>query len=348
MSEDKSQKTEKPTSRRLREARKKGQVAQSREVVSTALILAIFLLILFGWQGQLQTFQALLLLPAELYQLPFDEALARLSAQLARAAAELIWPFLAIAVIVTIAASVLQFGFLLSFESVKLDLNKINPANGFKRIFNTKNLLTSLNGLIKVALLTATLAYIVASNLSDLIALPKRDVTTLLAVSAQMLNQLLIYLAPMLVVMAAIDYFLEKREFIKNQMMSMEEIKREFKQTEGDPAVKGQRRREQRKLASEDLATQVKTSTVVVAGGRAMAVALWYEKDTTPLPMVMAMGRDGSAIQILKLAEAADKPVVEDAALAAALLEKVKTNQYIPSELIEPVAAVMREVVAVT
>lgn len=344
MSEDKSQKTEKPTRKKLRDARKRGQVAQSKEIASTALILTFFLYIAFTWQAQLQRFKEILLLPGDYYDMPFVDALALVTNALVYEMLIMIAPFIGLAIVVSVLSSVLQFGFLFAVEPLKPDFNKINPVEGFKRIFSARNAIELLKSVVKVALLGAVLFYIIRYHINDLLNVLYHDMFSLMDVMTELMSKLLVYLAPALVVIAAVDYVLQKTQFIKEQMMTKEERKREFKETEGDPLVKSTRRQQQRKLASEDVGQRVKTATVIVVdGSRAAAAALWYEKGTTPLPMVTLLGKGSSAAQIVKFAHAAEKNIVDNGGLAQALLEKTQTDQYIPAELIDEVAAVMRE-----
>ena len=343
MSEDKSQKTEKPTRKKLRDARKRGQVAQSKEIASTALILTFFLYIAFTWQAQLHRFKEILLLPSDYYDMPFADALALVSNALVYEMLAMVAPFIGIAIVVSVLSSVLQFGFLFAVEPLKPDFNKVNPVEGFKRIFSARNAIELLKSVVKVALLSVVLYYIVRYHINDLLNVLYHDMFSLMDVMTELMSKLLVYLAPALVVIAAVDYVLQKTQFVKEQMMTKEERKREFKETEGDPLVKSTRRQQQRKLASEDVGQRVKTATLIVVDGSRAAAALWYEKGTTPLPMVTLLGKGPSAAHIVKFAHAAEKNIVENGGLAQALLEKTQTDQYIPADLIDEVAAVMRE-----
>lgn len=344
MSEDKSQKTEKATPKKLRDARKKGQVAQSREIVSTSLLLSILLFVGFFWQRELDFFKQLILLPADYYSMPFDEALSNLVNALFYIFIYIVAPFVGIAIVIIIISSVLQFGFIFAVEPLKPDFNKINPITGFKKIFAVKNLIDVGKSIVKLILLSVLLYYVIRSGISDMVHVAYYDITVTLGVLANLMTKLLLYLTPALIGIAVVDYFIQKAQFLKEQMMSKQEVKRQHREMEGDPQIKSRRKQQHREMATEDIGHRVRTSTLILVDGSKLAIALWYDKNETPLPMIMAIAKDESAKQIVKFAHASDKPIIEEPGLARTLLEKSRTDQYIPPETIDEVAAVMRKV----
>ncbi|MBK5941089.1 type III secretion system export apparatus subunit SctU [Halochromatium roseum] len=338
------EKTEQPTPKKLSDARKKGQVSSSKDVVSAALVVLMFAL-LWGASGfYLDKLQELILLPTLFIgtDMPFYLALEQTFDGLIVLFLQMITPPLVLAVVVGIAAHLGQFGFLLAFESLKPDLNKFNPGKGLKKIFSIKNLVELLKSILKIALLTILFYQVISHNLANLLKLPHCGVGCVSPLLGALMLDLMIYASFGFILIAAADFAFQRFQFTKEMRMSKQEVKQEYKEMEGDPRIKGKRRQLHQELMMQNTASAVKRSSVVVTNPTRIAIALEYREGETPLPIVRAKGEHLMAQRIIEIARAEGIPVMENVPLARALHEQSQVDQYIPSDLIEAVAEVLR------
>jgi type III secretion protein U len=335
-------KTERPTPKRLRDARKKGEVASSKEVVSSALILA-FLGLLLGTSGSLiAQFQTIMLMPAGALTEPFDTAVGKLFDGYLHAVLVLLAPFLLISIVVPIVGFTFQFGLLLSAESVKPSLKKLNPASYVKRTFGLQNLVEFLKSIIKIVMLGLIVYFVITGGMQAMVTAPTCGVLCLSEVLGALLQQLTVWMVGPLIVVAAADFAYQKWSFTNKNKMSKDEVKREYKESEGDPIIKGQRKQLHQQMIMESQVDRSRKATVLVTNPTHIAVAVYYRQGETPLPVVTAMGTDLVAKRMIEAASAAGVPVMQNVPLAHALLESASLDEYIPSELIEPFAEVLR------
>ncbi|CAK0770674.1 Yop proteins translocation protein U [Gammaproteobacteria bacterium] len=336
------EKTEQPTSKRLREAREKGNVIHSKEVSSAALTVAMLWYLLVSMANLVEQMKQLILLPASFTAVPFHQALAEVLEGLTWSAVLILMPLLGVALVVSILGNFLQTGPLLALESIKPDLKKLNPIEGLKKIFSKKNLIEILKSMIKIFFIGWIVYLVVIEGLDELLKSPLCGMNCLIGIMGAQLRRLVVDTAPVFLVIAAVDYFLQRRMFMKDMMMSKDEVKREYKEMEGDPQIKGKRRQLSQELLTSDTLQNTRKATVLVTNPRHIAVALLYESEKTPLPMVLAKGENLIAKRMIEIAREEGIPVMENVPLAHALLENGLINQYIPSDLIEPVAEVLR------
>ena len=337
-----SEKTEKPTPKKLRDAREKGQVAQSKEVVSALLVCGFFALFVAMSDFYIRHFVAMIAALDMIYELPFRAALKMLSNELFDHGIAMLTPIIIFVMITAIVANVGQFGFLISFESIKPEFKKINPAEGIKKIVSKKSLIEVLKSIVKIIFLGCFIYYLLTDNLRDFAKIPHCGIDCLMPLVGSMFIQLFIYCALAFIIIAVFDFYFQKSQHIKQLMMSMDEIQREFKESEGDPEIKGKRKQLHKELMEEEVKPRVKTSTAVITNPTHVAVAIYYEKGVTPLPLVTAMGTDDNAQQMKKWAREADVPIMENIPLARGLLAKAEIDNYIPSDFIAPVVEVLK------
>ncbi len=347
MSEDKSRKTEKPTPHKLREARKKGQVPRSREIVSTIMLLVAAVAFWVAWGHWFALLEGAVTAPADLYGLPFRDAFGRLWALLLHLSFYLILlPFAALLFVAAVVGNVIQFGVLFSTEPIKPSLQKINPVEGFKRIFSVKSLLETGLSVLKVAGIGLVIYGVIRASLPELLhEVTVCDVPCLKGLMEVLVRRLFLFVLPLLLVLMLLDYLIQKTRFLIEQRMSRDELKREFRDTEGDPLVKGQRRALQRELGADDLRERIRAARVLVADVDRVVV-LRYDPEETPLPVILAVGRDAMARRMTEVARAEGVPVVAQPALARLLAESGAIDQYIPEPAIQPTALLLRRVLA--
>ncbi|HHL19554.1 MAG TPA: EscU/YscU/HrcU family type III secretion system export apparatus switch protein [Thiothrix sp.] len=344
MSEDKSNKTEEPTPEKLRKAREKGQVARSEEFVPLFMILFAFGYFWFAWDWFIQTIQDFMLnVTAYNNEISFRESMGNaFNLWFRQIILGVMLPFSVLMFLASVIGNVSQFGFLISFESIKPKPEKISPMSGFKRIFSMKQLVKTLLSILKIIMMTAIIYYITRIAIREYMHdIDLCDVDCMLTILFSMIKKMLFILLPLLIALVLLDLIYQKANFKKEQRMSKDEIKREYKNREGDPLIKGQRKSEQRRILGEDLGEMIKQSRVVIAGlGR--AAILMYTQDM-PLPILLAIGRSKMSSDIIRMAKKSGVPIVSDPALVQLLEDDGIIDQYIPDSSIQRVAKAIQK-----
>ena len=333
------EKTEEPTPKKLRDARKKGQVAKSKEVSGTFGLLLVIATLWFMSDDYINGIMEMVILPATVYNEPFEEAFKIVTTGILDKTIGLLLPLVAVSMLGAIAGNVFQFGFLISGESIKPDIKKINPVEGMKKIFALKNLVEFFKSIIKIVFLSVVVYYVIRNSLGDMVEMPHCGSSCILPVTGVLLKKLLIYAIVAFVIIAVLDFMFEKHQFTKQNKMTKDEVKREHKESEGSPEIKGKRKEVHQEILNE--AENTKKSDVVIKNPTHLAIGLHYNQEKTPLPVVTVKGRGGRARFIIKIAEKEGIPILENVPLAHALFD-TDIASYIPSDLIEPVAEVFR------
>jgi type III secretion protein U len=336
------EKTEPPTPKRLADARKKGQVAQSKDVVTAALTVTIFAYFWATWGTFVQRMTDILTFPPQFYDLPFSEAVAYSFDLVVKMTTGILVPVIALTILVGIGANVAMVGGILAFEAMKPSIDKLNPANGVKKLVSIKNLFELVKSTIKTVFLTVLLTTVILDGVGALIRAPACGIGCVQAAFGQLMTTVAVYTAVAYVVLAAADYAFQRHQHMKGLKMTKEEVKREYKESEGDPHIKGRRKQLMHELLMSDDVGAVRNASVVVTNPTHIAVALRYVEGETPVPMVVAKGENLNAERILKIAREAGVPIMRDVPLARSLHEQVAVDRYVPSELLEPVAEVLR------
>jgi type III secretion protein U len=337
-----AEKTEQPSPKKLRDARKKGQVASSKEVVSSALILAIFAFFWAMSDFYYFKFEQMLLLPTQFIAGDFHYGLQQVFNGLGLIMLQMLAPILALVIVVVIVAHVAQFGILFALSSLKPDLKKLNPMAGLKKIFSIKNLIEFLKSLIKIVFLAVMIYLVISNSLADLLKIPYCGLDCIPLILGTLLKHLAINAAFAFIIIAAADFTFQKFQHIKQLKMTKDEVKREYKEMEGDPLIKGKRKQLHQEMLNQNMVNSVKKSTVVVTNPTHIAIALEYREGQTPLPIVRAKGENLLAKRIIEIAKQEGIPIMENVPLARALHEQSAVDQYIPRDLIEAVAEVLR------
>ena len=335
-----SEKTEQPTSKKLRDAREKGEVASSKEIPSVLLIVLFFGLLAAQLPGIVERMQRLILLPPQFLEADLQDATGRLLHAYAGEAAGIVGPFLLVAIVGTIIGTVGQFGLLLAFQSATPSFKKLNPASYFKKTFGLDNLIDLLKSLFKIVFLGLVIYRVIRDGLPAMVTAPTCGLQCLRSVMGEMLWTIAIWCTAPFVIVAAADFAYQKYSFTKKNMMSKDEVKREYKESEGDPQVKGMRKQLHHQMMAEGNVEKARKATVVIANPTHIAVAVYYEREETPLPVITAMATGGIAVRMIEAAAKAGVPVMRNVPLAHALLEGATVDQYLPSDLIEPFAEV--------
>jgi type III secretion protein U len=337
-----SEKTEQPTAKKLRDAREKGEVAKSKDFTQTVLIVALFSYVVATGSQLVNQFRQLILLPFSYLQQDFESALNNLLDEFFKEAVSVVLPFLMIVLVLGIFVEAMQTGMLISFKSLMPSAKKLNVAANAKNMFSKKNLIEFFKSILKIAVISWVLYALIRSHLPTLMLLPYKDIGVLGAVFAEVFKTLVIHTGLAYLVVSLADLLWQRHQYTKGLMMSKDEVKQEYKGMEGDPHIKSQRKHLYIELMQSDAVDKARQATVLVTNPTHYAIALNYQEGETPLPLVMAKGEGALAQRMIDAARAAGVPVMRNIPLAHALFDTAEVNQYIPSDLIEPVAALLR------
>ncbi|MDP1867788.1 MAG: flagellar biosynthesis protein FlhB [Bradyrhizobium sp.] len=339
---DSSDKTEDPTQKRLDEAHEKGDVAKSQEV-NTWFVLAGATLVLSSFHGSIGggILAPLRNLVANSWMIRTDGAgLMALTQSLGYSMmAALGVPFLMFA-LAAIAGNMVQHRMVWSGESLKPKFNKISPGAGFKRIFGKQGLANFIKGLFKVIALGAVMTAVLWPERHRLEAMVRFDVSSIMVVSTNLTLQLMGAVVAMLAVVAIGDFFFQYRTWFEKQKMSLQDMKMEYKQSEGDPHIKGKLRQLRQQRMKKRMMAAVPQASVIITNPTHYAVALRYERGM-PAPICVAKGIDTLALKIREIAGKHDIPIVENVPLARALHATVEVDGEIPVEHYHAVAEVI-------
>jgi flagellar biosynthesis protein FlhB len=337
VSEDKSQKTEKPTARRKSEAKRKGQVPKSQEIGTAAsLLVALVALRAFG-SGSAETIlgRAQIILGNAGHS-PDLGAIASLAGSMLVAGTA---PVLGLAMAVGLAAGVAQVGFVISPEAAKPKLSNLSPKRGLERLKPAVAGWELVRTMLKLGLFAAVVYQPVAESIRSLAGV--RHVDRAMADVAFTIWDVLLRGAMLALLIGISDYLFQRWRNTKGLKMSKEEIKQEYKNSDGDPMIKGQRRRRAHEMSRNRLLNVV-TADVVVTNPTHFAVALAYTPPE-PAPRVVAKGTDHLARRMRKLAARHGVPVIENRPLARSLYRRSKVGSFVPNALYEATAIVLAE-----
>lgn len=336
------EKTEQPTPKRLRDARNKGQVVKSTDVVTTVstffVLGAILLTFPATWKGFVNYFDLIFAAMKE----PMPNALEDVFGMMPNFLFSSILPVCVVAAVAAVIGNVGQFGFLLALESMKPDISKLSPLSGIKKLFSAKTLLELLKSSIKITIFGVLLYHVIHKSIGPLVTLPFATLFNGVSVVKPMLMSFINSFMLCYLVIAVADYFLQQKLLMKDLMMTKEETKREMHESEGDPMIKGNRRRLQREMIFEDNSTATRKSTVLVTNPTHYAAAIFYERGKIMLPILRAKGTGFIALRMIAIAREENIPIVENVPLARALYKELEIGDVIPKELLGPVTEILR------
>lgn len=342
-SNDAASRTEEPTPRKLQQARERGEVVKTPDLAALASLSAVAAVVALGG-GWLSRNLAATLTPflASPDAMSFEGhgGMQILRAAIA-AAAPVMGAVLVAACAAGVAGNLIQTGFMFSPERLSFDFKKVSPAAGFKRIFGIDGFMQFLKSLLKVTL-TALLAWWVLNpHMSELENLAGMDPQATLGFAADILRRLVFAVAAFLLIVAGADWFWQRQRFMARMRMTKEEMKEDFKQSEGDPHIKARQKQLRNERARRRMIQAVPGATVVVMNPTHYAVALKYDASETPAPLCVAKGMDSLALKIREVAEEHGVPVIEDPPLARALYATVDVDEVIPPAHYEAVAKII-------
>ncbi|HZZ90226.1 MAG TPA: flagellar biosynthesis protein FlhB [Caulobacteraceae bacterium] len=344
---DNGSKTEDATPRRLEQARKEGDVPKSADLAQVCALAGAFGVIALGG-GALAHGLADNLLPfiAHPEAIDLKGSGQTVAWQVALAAAPALLAVLGATSLAGIGGNVIQQGMIFTTAKIKPDLSKLSISQGFKRVFGIDGLMNTLRSALKVLLVSAVAWWVLAPHAGDLPRLVRTDPASVLTYSAGLSRSLMFAVLALLAAGALIDFIWQRQRFMNRMKMTKEQVKEDFRQSEGDPHVKARQRQIRNERARRRMIQQVPKATVVIANPTHFAVALRYEQGETPAPQCVAKGMDAVALRIREIAEAHGVPVIEDPPLARALFASMEVDQIIPHQHYEAVAKIIGFILA--
>lgn len=347
--QDKDAKTEEPSQKKLDDAVKKGQVVNSKEVTSFLMFLLLTLVtiwivpsifVLLG--NKLRFFVE------NAGNIPFDQGmLYNLFSNLMKNTLLYLSPIFLVVIVAAIFSSYAQHGeFIFSAESIQPKLSKLSIIKGFGRLFSMKSFVEFLKGVIKITLVGAFVLLVILADVKELSQYQELAVAGILDQLATMIKHILILITIVMAAIAAVDYSYQSYEHYKELKMTKQEVKDEYKQTEGNPEVKQKIRALRREQSQKRIKLTVPQATVVITNPEHYAIALKYEQMSLAAPVCVAKGLDLIAQSIKEIATEHEIPIVENPPLARALYKDVKIDEEIPTEHFEEVAKIISYVMS--
>jgi len=340
-----SEKTEEPTAKKLRDAREQGNLMSSREVVSTAVVVAGVMGLSMIGPDVTKAFRVAMIEAVQLANRPdfpiaADNFLRVALTQILSVSGVV---FVAI-VIAGILSNVLQIGIYFSVAKLGQGMQSLNPISNATNLFSKKTLVQFAVNLVKTLIILAVAWHVISGekNLVEKIYSCRLDIFCGLRVASSTVFNLILYTVLAMVPVAVIDWVIQRIIYINGLKMSIDEVQREYKESEGSPEMKGHRRQMAHEIVNDTSAKRTKNASVVVRNPTHVAVALRYAPDFVALPYVICKGMGAQAERIIMEAEREGIPTYEDIGLARGLNDACEVYDFVPSDLVEPVAKLVR------
>jgi flagellar biosynthesis protein FlhB len=336
-------KSEQPTRRRIEKARDKGQVARSKEVPSAAVLVGGLLVLMYFGQNILQALEIELRYMLNL-RLPSEITISYLSAifnDVGTRIATILLPVFLGVMVFSVSANVMQGSLVISTKSLGFHFEKLSPKNGINRLFSKNGIIELIKNLILLVAVSIISYQVISKYMPLYPRLVLMDIRQLFHWTATISYEIVIRVAILLIIVAIADYFFQKYRFTEQLKMTKQEVKEEYKETEGDPVTKSRIRRIQREMARKRMMADVPNADVVITNPTHYSIALSYKLDSMEAPKVVAKGVGFLALKIRELAQEHGIPLVENKPLAQTLYKSVEIGEYIPASLYRAVAEIL-------
>ncbi len=346
---DGGEKTEPATQKKLDDARKEGKVAKSKELTSSFDLIVLFLVlkIFISYVGE-----NLVEVVTYVYSSLSDflkvnraylssQAIMSLMMNMILKLILIVLPFFIFGMIVTLLISILQVGWKISTKPMKPDLGKFNPINGFKRIFSKDSLFNLLLSIVKIALIALVAYMSIRDEQDNLFILYEIPLKQAVALIGNIIINTGLEIAIVYLIVGLADFAYQKWKFKDEMKMTKQEVKDEYKNTEGDPQIKGRQRRKMQEVSQRRMMQDVPKADVVITNPTHLAVALQYDAKVSTAPVLLAKGQDYVAQKIKEVAKENNIEIVENKPLARMIYSNVDIGAQIPPELYQSVAEVL-------
>lgn len=336
-------KTEEPTPKKREDARKKGQVAKSRELISAITLIGITLLIVTMGSFGLNSMQAFLTRSLNNVGRTYlgEGDLINLSIYTSIEFMKITLPVFSAVLLLGVISNLVQTGFIHSGEPLKPNLSRLNPLEGFKRMFSGRAFMELLKACANIAIIGYVAVSFVKDEFPKILKISDLSVNSIIALSKDIVQSELARVAVVVLILGIIDFVYQRYAYNKEMRMTKQEVKEEFKQMEGDPQIKSKIRQKQREMAQRRMMHEVSKATVVITNPTHLAVAIKYEKGKMGAPVVVAKGADSIANRIKQIAKENNVPIVENKPVARMLYNRVEINDSIPVEMYQAVAEIL-------
>jgi flagellar biosynthetic protein FlhB len=337
------EKTEKATPKKHQEVRKKGQVAKSQDVNVAIGLFAAFLFLLFAGSYLKKMILSLFEHSFQEYMLmDLTEAnLQTIFLEMIKETALIVGPIMLVGLIAGVAANYFQVGFLFAPESIQMKLEKIDPIKGFKRIFSLRSVVEFLKSILKLSIVGVITFLVLWNRMDEILILSQKTIGAALATLADLTLQMGLFASGALLFLSLLDYLYQKYDFEKNIRMSKQDLKDEFKNSEGDPLIKSKIKQKQREMAMRRMMQEVPNADVIITNPTHYAIALKYDEKKLDAPFVVAKGVDYVAQKIKYIAKENQVIMVENRPLARALYSQAEIGEAIPEEFFKAVAEIL-------
>lgn len=335
-------KTEEATPKKKSEARKKGQIPRSKEIglALTLLSSTIVLSTLGGYVGTQLKSTLITFLNSYLTMSLDYNSVQKISFIVAWRLMIIFLPLVVPIMAMGVLASFLQTGALFTSQPLKPDLSKLNPINGFKRMFSMRAVMETLKNISMVGVVGYVGYKFVMDNYVTILKLGDLKPAAVVSAIGSLTVSIFFKITMILITIALIDYIFQRYQYNKDLKMTKQEVKEEFKQQEGDPQIKGKIKQRQREMAMRRMMQEVPKATVVVTNPTHISVAIKYE-ESEQAPKVVAKGADNVALKIKEMAKENDVPIIENKPLARMMYSQVELNEEIPVDMYQAVAEIL-------
>ncbi|MBF0233330.1 MAG: flagellar biosynthesis protein FlhB [Desulfamplus sp.] len=337
------EKTEDASSRKLSKAREQGQVAKSMEIPSVFVLLAGVIALRVFAPMIYKNCLAMLDHTLRFEKVPAmtDSDVISLFFRYSEIMFLMLIPILAAVSLAAFASTIFQVGFHISWEAIQPKLSKLNPISGLMQKFSSRSLVELVKSVFKLVIVFAVAWFAVKGEINDIIRLYDNSIPFILLYIMKLSFKIVIRVLLVMAILAILDYAYQKWQFLEDQKMTKQEVKDEFKQTEGDPQVKSKIRQIQAQAARQRMMADVPKADVVVTNPTRLAVAVQYDGKSMDAPMVIAKGAGAVAANIRRIAEESGVPLVENKELARNLYSMVDIGQAVPPDLFQAVAELL-------
>ena len=339
-----AEKTEQATPKKLRDARKKGQVAKSQDFPSafTFVVSIATTLISAGYLYEVLASYIIAMFKLSATDPDLQNRAGGIFSQAIQVIFNTSMPILVLTSCVGLLTSFLIVGPMFSVEAMKPDIKRLNPVTNLKNMFKFKTIFELLKSIFKITGALILIYSVLWSSIPEIISTAAMPVQGAAAIFSSFLVKVIIRVGIFFLAIALFDLVFQKRNFAKEMKMEKFEVKQEYKDTEGDPHMKSKRRQTAQEIAYQEGPMSVKRAKAIITNPIHIAVAIEYNPETEPAPRIVTMGKGTVADLIMKIAQENGIPIMRNVTLAQTLFEKGKISDYIPEETYQAVAEILR------
>lgn len=337
------EKTEQPSAKRLRDAREKGDVPKSTEVISAASVLAVVAYFIVNSSdifSQLIACCEFVFSHATTYS--YEDALRLIATEVLNTSISIVAPIVGCSMIGAALALLVQVGVLFAPKGAMPKLSNLSPKNWFKKVFSKKNLIELIKNLIKVIVLGLVVFLVASNNLVDVFKIGSGNMAMTWLILGSIMKELALYTLTAFVALAALDFVYTRFKYTKDHMMSHDEVKKEFKESEGDPHIKQKRKQLHQEMINQSTLAKTRKAKALIVNPTHYAVAIDYDPERTKLPVVLAKGQGDLAKRMIEVAKQENIPILREPPLARALYNDANEDEFIPKDLLAPVVKVLQ------